>query len=355
MNTNRTLALLSSSLLALFLGEPPTTDTLLIGGAGSASSEGHDDPGQLSDGETEASATFDFTFDPALARLTLEVTNTSPVVLGQPNPLLTRVYFNAPEAITGMSLVGQSSAGGLTPDYELVFDAAPGEGSDPNSVGRFGAFGVCLTDSGSIKGAIANPDADTYTVDADQVALSPSTFVMQLKGDLAGLSAESFTSLFSSIPPGSLPSRGAAKFQAGGDEDASGFINEGGGPCANEGTSTVLGSPCGGTLAVTAPVPGGTSTVSYDGSTPGGLLHVLYSTPGGTPFPFKGCTIFVRPQVRLLGIFPTDADGDFQQTFDVPTTHECGDQVVFQAVVFAGPEGAGRLEISNGVLVTMGN
>lgn len=128
---------------------------------------------------------------------------------------------------------------------------------------------------------------------------------------------------------------------------------DGGNPCP-PGSSIVLGSPCGGTLAVTVPIPGGPSTVSYDGSIPGGVLMIAMSAPGGTPFPFRGCTIFLANPPRLLGTFATDGNGDFQQTFTVPASHGCGDQAVLQAFVF-GPQGAGAVEISNGVLVTMGS
>jgi hypothetical protein len=338
-------------------GPQPSTAFLLIGGAGSESTAGYDDPGLLDDGQTEASARYDFTLDPGAAQLVLVVTNTSPVVPGVPNPLLTELFFNAPAAITGMSLVSQSSSGGQTPAFALAFDDAPGAGNDPNKAGRFGVFGVGLSDTGNIQGTIANPDADTYTVDADKVAIGPVTFTLGLVGDLTGLSATSFTELLSLIPPGSLPSHGVGKFQAGGPNGASAFINEGipkgGNPCG-AGSSIVLGSPCGGTLAVTVPLPGGPSTVSYDGSIPGGVLMIAMSAPGGTPFPFRGCTVFLANPPRLLGTFATDGNGDFQQTFTVPANHGCGDQVVLQAFAF-GPQGVGSVEISNGVLVTMGS
>jgi len=346
---------LSAVLLSLFLGAgDPTSSSISIGGPGSCSSEGYDDPGRLSDGVTEASATFAFTLDPGLARLTLRVTNTSRVVSGVKNPLLTDLFFNAPAAVTGMSLVSQSSAGGVAPQYQLSFDSAPGQGADPGKAGRFGAFGVRLADTGNIQGAIANPDADTYTVSAGQLAVSPCDFVLELSGDLSGLSADDFTSLLSVIPPGSKRTAAAAKFQAGGRNDASAFISDGE-ECPNEGTSQTLGAPCGGSLSVTAPVPGGISEVSYDGSTPGGFLILAYGQPGAPPFSYNGCTIFLGVNVRLLGPYPVDGAGDFHRSFSVPATHACGDQIVLQAVVQRSTGTRPVVEISNGVLVTMGS
>jgi len=323
-----------------------TQDTLTIGGPGSCSSEGTQDPGLLSDDATPASAEVVFTLDTGAQTLELVVTNTSPVTGGVNNPLLTRLYFNVPAAVTGMSLASQSSSGGVTPEVELDLD--------DQGAGLFGSFDACLHDTGNIQGSIANPDADTYTVDADKLAQSPVRFTLALSGDLDGLEASDFTELLSTIPPGSKPSHAVGKFQAGGDEDASAYLNQGE-TCDAAGSTEMLGSPCGGTLSVTAPIPGGTSHVDYQGSTPNGVAVLLFSAPGGTPYAYQGCTIFLRGGATSVGLFATDLDGDFQFDAKVPASHACGDQVVLQALVFASGAPRRFAEISNGVLVTMGD
>ena len=336
-----------ASLLALatFGGGSVSQDALTIGGPGSCSSEGTQDPGLLSDDETPASAEVVFTLDTGAAVLTLDVTNTSPVTSGVKNPLLTRLYFNVPAAVTGMSLVGQSAEAGVTPEYELDFG--------PQGAGLFGSFDACLHDTGNIQGTIANENADTWTVGADKLALGTVSFTLELEGDLAGLTASDFTELLSTIPPGSKPSHAVGKFQAGGPDDASAYLNQGE-TCDVAGSSESLGTPCGGTLSIVHGLPGGSAVVDYQGSTPLGLAALYYSAPNPTPFSFGGCTIFLRGGASLAGLFATDLDGDFHLDAKIPSSHLCGDQIVLQAFVL-GPRPPRFAEISNGVLVTIGN
>lgn len=336
-----------ASLLALATlgGGAVSQDALTIGGPGSCSSEGSEDPGLLSDDETPASAEVIFTLDGGAALLTLEVTNTSPVSSGVKNPLLTRLYFNAPAAVTGMTLVGQSAEAGVTPEYELDFGA--------QGAGLFGSFDACLHDTGNIQGTIANENADLWTVGADKLALGTVTFTLELEGDVEGLTASDFTSLLSTIPPGSKPSHAVGKFQAGGAHDASAYLNQGE-TCDVSGSSKSLGTPCGGTLSIVHGLPGGTAVVDYQGSTPLGLAALYYSAPNPTPFSYGGCTIYLRGGATLAGVFATDLDGDFQLDAKIPSSHLCGDQIVLQAFVLG--QGPPRFaEISNGVLVTLGN
>lgn len=331
-----------------------TTDSITIGGPGSCSSEGFNDPGLLSDGLTEASAVYVFTLDTGANTLTVEVTNTSPVVVGVPNPLLTDVFFNTPAQVTAMSLTSQTSSAGVAPSYALSFDADLTTPPNPNGADGFGAFSVALSDTGDIGGTIANPAADTYTVPAAQLAVSPCTFVFSLTGSLGGLTADDFTELLSFIPPGSKASHAVGKFQAGGVAGASAFINEGE-TCDNDGDSIMLGSPCGGTLTVSPTVPGGWSTVTYDGATPGAMAMLRFSPPGGTPFTLQGCTVWLRLPSSSGGNYVTDFAGDFQFSTIVPTSHLCDTQVVLQAFVINPSRPPFFAEISNGVLVTMGN
>ena len=54
-------------------------------------------------------------------------------------------------------------------------------------------------------------------------------------------------------------------------------------------------------------------------------------------------------------VLATDANGDFQISNFIPTTHHtCGEQLVLQAMVLDPNNQNHALEISNGVLVTMG-
>ncbi|HYC76998.1 MAG TPA: hypothetical protein VEI02_05160, partial [Planctomycetota bacterium] len=60
-------------------------------------------------GGVPASASVSFDYNSATQRLTLVVSNTSPVIAGQHTPLITRILFNAPElAVTSMSIVSQT-------------------------------------------------------------------------------------------------------------------------------------------------------------------------------------------------------------------------------------------------------
>lgn len=354
MNISMSIFLpLSAALLATASDAQITTHSVTIGGPASCSSAGFNDPGLLDDGLTPASATYVFTLDAGTNTLTLVVRNTSPVTLGVPNPLLTDLFFNTPTQVTAVGLVSQTSTSGVAPSYALSFDADLATNPNPNGADGFGAFSVALSDTGNIQGTIANPNADTYTVAAALLAISPCTFTLSLTGNLAGLTAVDFTTRLSVIPPGNKPSRAVGKFQAGGAASASAFINDGHG-CPSSGTSTVLGSPCGGTLAVSPPVPGGFSTVTYTGSTPLAPAVLAFSRSGGTPFPFQGCTLFLRTPSHVQ-IVATNAAGDFQLSYSIPSTHTCGQAFVLQAFVVNPVPMQPLAEISNGVLVTMGN
>ncbi|MFT5049550.1 MAG: hypothetical protein ACI8QZ_000943 [Chlamydiales bacterium] len=205
-------------------GGPLPPKRMIIGGPGTCGSDGFDDPGRLNDGITEGAALYIFVLDPGAATLTVEVVNTSPVLVGVNNPLLTDIYFNAPVEITGMDLMSQASSAGVDPTFDFTFDADLDTAPNPNGANGFGAFSVGLNDPGGIDGAIANPDADTYVTDPSTLAVSPCTFVFSLTGDLTGLTSRSFKTRYSVVPPGTKVATGSGKFQAGGVAEASGFI-----------------------------------------------------------------------------------------------------------------------------------
>lgn len=306
------------------------------------------------DPASQAAAIYVFTLDVGAGTLALEVTNTSPVVVGVQNPLLTDAFFNVPAAITGMSLTSQSAVAGVPPAYALTFDADRTDGLGTLQADGFGAFNVELADTGNIEGTIANPDADTYTVAASLLAISPVTFSFSLTGSLAGLTATDFIEELSHIPPGSRPSLVVAKFQAGGVAGASAFINEGD-PCPAAGVAESLGASCGGVLTASPTYPGGYSTIHYDGSTPMAITMLRWSLGNGLPFIFGGCQIHLRRPSSLAGMFVTDFDGDFQTSMQVRNSHDCGQQLVLQAFIFNPSPRPLFSEISNGVRVTLGN
>jgi hypothetical protein len=203
-----------------------TTATLYLGGPGSISSEGFNDPARLADGVTVATATLTFDFDDVTGILVLTVDNTSPVLVGVPNPIITQLDFNAPMEVGGMTLLTQTSAANATPSFGFTFDADLTTSPNPNTAAGFGRFNAELDIMGTT-GAIANPAADTYGPDPLTLAIGPVVFTFQVAGALAGVTAGDFTSQFSVNPPGTHSVHAAAHFQAGGPDETSAYISNG--------------------------------------------------------------------------------------------------------------------------------
>ena len=185
------LGLLSTLAFCSTVSAAETTSTIKVGGPGSCSSEGFNDPGLLADGVTEASADMDFTFDDATGELTLVVTNTSPVLVGVNNPVITQIFFNVPLGITDVQLVDHFSNAGVAPSFDMTFDSDLMTNPNPNGAATFGAFSVELRTTNGVNNSIGNPDADTFS--PANVSLSPTTFEMQVTGNYAGLTADDFT------------------------------------------------------------------------------------------------------------------------------------------------------------------
>jgi hypothetical protein len=325
--------------------------SVLVGGAGSYSSEGTFDPGLLSDDDTVASARLVFTLDKANARLTLDVENTSPVLTGVPNPLLTRVYFNAPAAITGMSLTAQNASQGA-PAFVLAFDPDRTSAPNPNGAGPMGAFSVALVNPGGVGGAIANPDADTVV--APYVVVGPAQFQLALSGDLTGVEESDFISLLSSTSPGGIPSIAAAKFQSGGERGASGFLSNGDQFCPEAASVEDLGGGCGATLTSTLPRHTVPWTITVQSSLPKARGVLLASNPIPSSVFYKGCEIVLQlPSKFRMGVFVTDANGFLERTTILPYDPACcGLAVTLQALVI---KGAGLAEATNGLVLRFGS
>jgi len=197
-----------------------TTSSVRIGGDGSLSSNGasFSDPGRLDDG-TVAGADYDFTFDRSTGTLTLVVTNLTPTTA-----TLTGIGFNATSDVTALTLM--SHTGSLP--WELAFDSDRTDNvvdSHPSlmelKLDGFGRFSAMLGNNGISTGpAGGNP--------TELLAGGSITFVMQVTGNLANVTACSLTSVGSVIPPGDKVVVALARFQAG-VAGGSGFIS----PCGS--------------------------------------------------------------------------------------------------------------------------
>ncbi len=309
-----------------------------IGGPGSLSSSGFDDPGLLGDGETEARARLEFTLDDAASTLTLVVENLSPVLPGVPNPVITRVYFNAPGAITGMSLLSQNAAAG-TSAFALSFDGNRLRGVQPNKAGRLGSFSVHLDNGNGIQGGIANALADTLP--AQNLVTGPVTFVIGLQGDLSQVDAEDFVSERSSNPPGSASVVAAAKFQGGGEKGASAFIGNSEPFCPIASFIEDLGGGCGARLECTLPMLGELWRGTVDSNVPDALGVLVLSENNPSSTFINGCEILLDlDSTNALLFFRTDANGDAQLEVLMPTFLQspacCGAEHLVQVAIFSG-------------------
>lgn len=195
-----------------------TTSRIQIGGAGSLSSNGLSlsNPGRLDDG-TIAEADYDFSFDRSTGRLTLVVTNRTTTTA-----TLTGMAFNVTSDVTGMSLVSHTG----TLSWELAFD----HDRNDNVVDTHPTLKELKLDGfGRFFTLIANKGIDTGAAGGDPTELlagNAITFVIQVAGNVSNITACSFTSVPSLIPPGDKIVTAVGRFQAGA-QGGSGFI----GPC----------------------------------------------------------------------------------------------------------------------------
>lgn len=211
------VALLVGLATPMTLHAQVSTNSLSIGGLSAPGCQGGDDPPTLSGG-VPAGATYDVSYDPSTSRMTLTVTNTSPIVADQATPLLTRIFLNTPPgAISAATLIQQSGAGGATPDFELEF------GSE--RAGCIGDFELCLETRGGVSGGIANAAAIRVGGPPGAAVIGPATFVIQLSGPgAANIHARAITYGYSENGARAA-THAAAKFQAAGaSANESGWI-----------------------------------------------------------------------------------------------------------------------------------
>jgi hypothetical protein len=195
-----------------------TYSKIQIGGAGSLSSNGLSlsNPARLDDG-TIAEADLEFTFDRSAGRLTLVATNQTTSTAS-----LTAIGFNTAPGVTGMALV--SHTGSLP--WDLAFDL---DRTDSVVETHPSLQGLRMDGFGRLNAFIGNKGIDTggNGGDATEILAGQSvTFVIQVAGDPNGITACSFTSAGSFIPPGDKIVTAVGRFQAG-NQGGSGFI----GPC----------------------------------------------------------------------------------------------------------------------------
>ncbi|HET6202747.1 MAG TPA: hypothetical protein VFI25_08085 [Planctomycetota bacterium] len=221
-----------------------TTATKTVGGPGDFSSCGTANPPTLCDGVTQASATFQISYDDVTKVLVLVVTNTSPVTAGVPNPLLSQIYFNVPAfAATGLTLLSQTAAtDGPDPGFALEFDPDLNDGDNGTTAPGFCAFNAKLDQLTETPGGIANALADTISAPAGTYVVGPVTFTFQVGGPPAtGVRGSSFARSFSQIPPGNFRVNVVGKFKEGGFSDASGSMSNK--PDCEPG-NWIVGTPC---------------------------------------------------------------------------------------------------------------
>jgi hypothetical protein len=353
---SRTATSVPFALLLLSLPAVAQMSAIPIGGPDSLASGGYDDPGLLDDGETEARGRFEFTLDVPAATLTLVVQNFSPVEPGVPNPVITRVYFNTPSGITGMTLVSQSAAAGdVEPAFALTFDADRTSSPNPNAIGRFGAFNAYLDNGGGIHGGIANADADTLA--QDDAAIGPVTFVLSLQGDLSDVEAEDFVTERTSNPPGEESVVAAAKFQGGGEDESSAFITSEDPFCGLVAEVEDLGGGCGPNLVCDLPVQGETWEAHIESAPPGALGVLVIAPLPARPIQFQGCDIILDVTTAYkLATFTVDGNGEGTIALPVRSYHDsvmcCGIEGIVQVgfrtgLVFQGATNACRVRLGS--------
>ncbi|MBI3448529.1 MAG: hypothetical protein HY049_06405 [Acidobacteria bacterium] len=209
------------------LSQNLTSSHTQIGGGGSLSSAGvsFSNPGRLDDG-TIAEADFNYSFDRSTGRLTLVVINQTTTTAS-----LTALGFNTAPEVTGVQLIsattGAPPGATLTP-WQQAFDRDRTDNKIDYPTGSslkelrmdgFGRFNVFFGNKGIDTGGNGG---NTLEIKAGKSV----TFVMQVTGDMTKITACSFTSVGSYIPPGSKIVTAVGRFQAG-VSGGSAFI----GPC----------------------------------------------------------------------------------------------------------------------------
>ncbi|MCA8951713.1 MAG: hypothetical protein KDE27_19550 [Planctomycetes bacterium] len=312
-----------------------------------------------------ATGDVDLTYDPNTGLLDIVVENTSPIVSGETNPVITRLAFNLPSGtVDAVHLVSQSGTGGATPDFDLDYD-----GSQSQHMGCLGYFDVELSVQG-IQGGIGNPNASSFA--HPTVVLGPVTFELLLQGP--GIGSLTSLQIATATSQGGHPDVALAlKFQGGGVNGAeSGWVSNGLVCCPNSATVDIVGQGCAPTgltvptlTAIGVPMPGEPLGVDVSSpSTPNGLGLLAYgfsitydpilmqSLPIDlSGFGFAGCTLLVSTEFSR--IVPVDANGNGSHSFEIPPRLKwCGRMIPFQVFFLTN---GGELLASAGLRQTIGS
>ncbi|MGH7149550.1 MAG: hypothetical protein ACREIU_02570, partial [Planctomycetota bacterium] len=157
-----------AGLLAGTAGATVTNANVSIGGLGGFTSCGAQNPPVICDGVTVATADVQFSYDDGVSPPTLSVTvtNTSPVVPGVGNPLISNIYFNTPVGgVSNLTLVGGPAG------WSLTFDSNLAANPNPNGADGMGAYNALLTTGGGVANSIGNALADTFCIPQADVVL----------------------------------------------------------------------------------------------------------------------------------------------------------------------------------------
>lgn len=290
-----------------------------------------------------ATGDVEFLYDAATAILTVVVENSSPVVSGETNPVITRIGFNFPAgAVSSATLVSQTGTGGSTPAFTLQY-----VGSQSIKMACFGDFSALLSIQ-NVQGGIGNAAATVFP--HSNVVLGPVSFDLQLAGPSVGtLSANAIATTLSQN--GSRQVAVGTKFQGGGIGGAeSGWVSSGGICCLNQAAVVSVGTGCAPATStiptlssVALPVPGGAIGVDISSpSTPNafGLLVYGFSStfdPSlNLPLPvdlgafgFPGCALNVSSEFPI-GVV-VDGNGDGTHSFNIPALAKwCEREISFQ-------------------------
>lgn len=273
-----------------------STSQLSIGGVGAfGCTQTASNPPVLENGQ-EATGECAFSYNQLTQILTLTVSNTSPVVPMEQNPVIRRIYVNLPAlAIANATLLSQAGAGGATPNFALAVDIEPTNNTGSLIAGCLGRFGLRLRDQGGIAGSIANPAATSLPGPPNSMTIGPVVFQIQIVGAstaVSSLIASSFSSMLSYNPGSTEYVNAVFKFEPGADEDDSEEENFISSTPVGEG-----GSPAG--WVVGTPAAGQTVTVVMAGQ-PGWSAAMVASLDPG-PITIGGITFPIGPDwVPLL-------------------------------------------------------
>jgi hypothetical protein len=276
-----------------------TTVQVPIGGANGYSTDDGcqrtTNPPELSDG-TIGTGTMTFRYDQGTHQLRVTVDNTSPVTPGVANPLITVFYFNLPEiAVTGITLDSQSGQGPAVPQFGMSLN--------PSTVGCLGDFTVKMTNStllDDLKGAIANPNADTYAAPANSWVKSPVHFDFTLTGPGTNtLDANAIANSFARNAGSGVYVTAAAHFQ-GGRNGGSAKIAGGGGCRTSIYTQDDVHIASGVHICV-----GGA----------GGCHGCLFGSFNGTPFMFNNVLVPIGLPFEFVAALPIFTQGNNSYCF----------------------------------------